>query len=384
MANNDDQVAITVDRSADLRITKTSAGDAVAGKAYGYIIRVGNDGPSDASDIVFTDTLPVSTTLQTPLPGGCSLSTGGMVCSVNLLPAGDELTYNITIDLDWNVVTGTVLTNSVTVDGAEDDPLLDNNADIDEATAVNQADLSISKTASAATVYAGETVTYTLSVYNNGPSIATGVTVTDTYPDGFNVVAWSESCTDGATISCNLDQLDIGASATITITGTPVVSGTLTNSAVVNGNVIDLAPGNDDVDVDLISLPAADLRIPLPDNVQVPAGTDPTTEPITITIVVSNTGPLVASNSVLTVTLDVLKNQWEFYGSNYGCAPVNEEVVCNLDAIPADSGVSVDISFLFGNQIVSTGSAYYDAIVSTTTHDRIPGNNVNSGVIFFP
>lgn len=390
-SNNDAQVTTVVDRSTDLRISKNGVpSDVVAGQSYGYTIVVGNDGPSDASGVVFTDTIPVSTTLQTPLPGGCSLSAEGMVCTLGALLAGSETTYNITIDVDSAVVTSTVLTNSVIVSGNEDDPLTGNNSDTDSANVVNQANLSLTKSASSATVYAGELVTFTLDVLNSGPSIATGLTVIDTYPGGLvisSTVVSGGTCIVAGTIDCDLDPLDIGASATITIVGSPVVTGTLTNSAIVSGDVIDPVPGNNDDSVDITSLPAADLYLPKPDTVNVLLGTDPTTEPITVTVVITNYGPLVASNSVLTFTFtSVGKNQWALNGSNDACIrTVNDEVSCNLDGIPAGATISLEISFLFGNQIVSTGIANYDVVVWSATHDPKPLNNGNSGVIlFFP
>src|SRR5260370_632429 len=54
----------------------------------------------------------------------------------------------------------------------------------------NPADLSITKTAPA-TVVAGNQLTYTITVTNNGPSNATNVIVTDTLPAGVNFLSTS-------------------------------------------------------------------------------------------------------------------------------------------------------------------------------------------------
>src|SRR5207248_2762630 len=74
------------------------------------------------------------------------------------------------------------------------------------------ADLSVSLSAPS-TVLAGNQLTYTLTVSNNGPSNAHGVTLTDTLPSGIT------SLTGGNTITETLDILAAGGSATFTFVG---------------------------------------------------------------------------------------------------------------------------------------------------------------------
>jgi uncharacterized repeat protein (TIGR01451 family) len=100
----------------------------------------------------------------------------------------------------------------------------------------------------------GDRLTYTLTVTNNGPQAATGVTVTDPLPSNvhFNSVASTQgSCTRSATkrpkdgtVTCNLGNLANGASATITIVVTTTTPGALTNTATVVGNEPDPDPAN--------------------------------------------------------------------------------------------------------------------------------------------
>ena len=69
------------------------------------------------------------------------------------------------------------------------DPNTANNTDTEDTTVTPVADLVISKSDSPDPVYAAGTLTYTITVTNNGPSTATNVVVTDTYPSDFSFVS---------------------------------------------------------------------------------------------------------------------------------------------------------------------------------------------------
>jgi uncharacterized repeat protein (TIGR01451 family) len=54
--------------SSDLVVTKTGPGGAVPGDRITYTITVDNLGPSDASGVVVTDTLPFEVTMSRLIP----------------------------------------------------------------------------------------------------------------------------------------------------------------------------------------------------------------------------------------------------------------------------------------------------------------------------
>ena len=109
------------------------------------------------------------------------------------------------------------------------------------------ADLAITATDSPDPVPVGNTLAYLLTVRNNGPSAATGVTVTDILPGGVVLISATPSqgsCSVTSVVTCALGALANGGSGTVTLLVTPTTVGTLSNSASVTGNDADPNPSN--------------------------------------------------------------------------------------------------------------------------------------------
>ena len=108
-------------------------------------------------------------------------------------------------------------------------------------------DLSLTKTDAPDPVTVGTHLTYTITVTNNGPGNATGVTVTDPLPGGVTFVSATPSrgtCSGTATVTCPLGGLANGESATVAIVVTPTSAGALSNTASVAGEQGETNPGN--------------------------------------------------------------------------------------------------------------------------------------------
>ena len=85
--------------------------------------------------------------------------------------------------------------------------------------------------------------------YNNGPNLATDVTMSDTLLAGVTFVSATPTqgnCSGTSHISCTLGTLAMNASATVTIEVTPTAPGGVSNTAHVSGTEPDPNSGNND------------------------------------------------------------------------------------------------------------------------------------------
>jgi uncharacterized repeat protein (TIGR01451 family)/CSLREA domain-containing protein len=116
------------------------------------------------------------------------------------------------------------------------------------------ADMSITKAANPATLAQGATLTYTLTITNNGPNASSGSLVTDTLPPGVTFVSVTPTaptiCSQaGGVVTCNVGGLAQANSTTITIVVVPNTAGSIVNTATVKGNEADTSTANDTASV---------------------------------------------------------------------------------------------------------------------------------------
>ncbi len=208
----------TIEVEADLDITKDDDPDPVtAGGTLTYTIEVFNFGPADATGVTVVDTLPAGVTYVSDTDACVEAPAGTLTCDLGAIPVFGTETFEITVTVA-SAATGS-LTNTATVASDVTDPDTSDNTATETTSVVTSADLRIAKTDSPDPVRLGGTVTYTVTVTNDGPSDATGVVVTDTLPAGV-VQARTSGCAedDRGTPTCTLGTIAAGASKSYTIT----------------------------------------------------------------------------------------------------------------------------------------------------------------------
>lgn len=307
-ANNTASDTDTLVPSADLAITKSSAGSSVTpGSTVTYSVVATNNGPSAVTDAAVSDNFPAAlqncSWTSTP-SGGASGNTNG---SGNLaetldMPAGSSVTYDITCDIDA-AATGT-LDNTASISSATvGDPTAGNDSATESDTLAPSADLSITKSSAASSVVPGTTATYTIVATNSGPSVVTDANVTDTFPADLQNCSWTSTPSGGATgntsASGNLSDtlsMPVGSSVTYDVTCDvdAAATGSLDNTAsIASATASDPNAGNDSATESDALGAEADLSI---------SKTDNTTEhtagmPLDYVIVVGNNGPSAVSDA---------------------------------------------------------------------------------------
>lgn len=233
-ADKTDTGSLVVGTKTDLKVTKTTPASSVyAGENLTYTITTTNTGPSDALAATMTDTLPAYLSLVSiDDTTSCTVTGADITCAYGTLTPGATRTVHVTVQV---APTRTApATNAADVTTTTPDPNPANDHSQVTTPVVPRADVSLTKTASGTDFEGGDTVTYTIVARNDGPSTATGVTVTDPLPTDLSfvsVVPGSPTCGLAAgTVTCALGSLAPGAERTITVTtkakGTPPVPDT--------------------------------------------------------------------------------------------------------------------------------------------------------------
>ncbi len=214
-------VVTSVTPVADVAVVTAGPGSVVAGTTYTNTITVTNGGPSTATNVVVVDTLPDGTPETNSYP---------------ILPAGGSTNFNVTY-----VAPGTgPLTNTVVATPGTYDPNLVNNTNVLVTAVTLSADVAIGKTGPAGMVF-GTNFNYTIAVTNFGPSIASGISVTDALPAGLvfvGAVPAAASTNAGVVVWTNF-TLVANATTNLTLTVSSTLRGSITNIAAVGSTNLD-------------------------------------------------------------------------------------------------------------------------------------------------
>lgn len=305
----------------DLLIDKVDSVDPVAlGASTVYTVTVTNGGPSYATNVVMTDTFPSGSptatfsyqgSLTVSPPGGTCVepsigaTSGTLTCTFPVLAnqAQAVVTYAMRAESIASGVSGTTF-NHASVAAAEPETLLTNNATTHATTSRRTADLAVAK-AGPANVTPGNTITWTITVTNNGPNPSSGATLSDTLPAGVAFQSASAGCANAAgVVTCTLGTIASGASAQVQIVAslsTPYTGASpLVNAATVTTvNEVDPAPDNNTgTSTTPINTPSANLSL-----VKSGPATGMAGAPFQWKLVIANAGPSAADGATFVDTL---------------------------------------------------------------------------------
>lgn len=361
--NNSVTVTSLVTNSADLSVTNTASPiGVVANTDITYTQQVNNAGPSTATGVTLTETLPANTTavsLTGPAGWVCTVAT--LTCTDTSLAPAAPATFTYKVLVATGTAAGTPISETASVTSSITDPNLANNTATanDVVALATQANLQVTNSATPTSVAAGSNVTYTQVITNTGPAAATTPTFTETTPPNTTYqsitipAGWTcptlPAVGGTGTISCQTT----GGTGTIAVNGTAsftvvlqVVSGTpsgtnITDTATASaGNVVPgITTNTASATVVVANANSATLAI-------TKTGTpNPVTEgtPLTYTIVVTNNGPATATTVTMTDTLPSTVTYLSSTTTQGSCSEAGGIVTCLLGTMANAATATISI-----------------------------------------
>ncbi len=418
--------------SADLALTKSGPLPAlvVTGQPFNFTLRTSNGGPSPFSGtIVMTDALPAGLTLD-------AITSNGWSCAPAAPQVGPasivcQLTYSVgsplaagantpAVVLQTTATTTGSLSNSATlttINPSVPDPNAGNDQSTSTVTAslpVGSADIRVLKSVDLATIPAGDVLTYTLEIVNDGPIASTAIQLTDDLNSlinsaigptgagfvGFTItpgaiplsdISCSTSATGGASrrFSCNVTSLPV-CTAGVDCPRIQVMvrpggdGGSRTNTvSVISNATADSNLVNNSASATNTVLPRADVsvtKVATPDPVN--AGQE-----VVYVVTALNNGPSRADNVSINDQLPVGMIFHSVVPSSGSCGTTPgvgvettlalNTVACNLGSINNGAQATVTIRAVPTDALRGT-SITNDVTISTTTTEPTPPGNTNN------
>jgi uncharacterized repeat protein (TIGR01451 family) len=214
--NNSATASTSVSFSADLAINKTGPASVTAGQNVVYTITVTNNGPNGATAVAVADTTPAGLIFVSNT-GACT--TAYPCNALGPMTSGQvkTITSTYTVPLAYtgaNPILNTATVTATTPNTSDPNPG-NNSSTTSTGLGAASADLTITKSAPA-NVFRGQQVVYTITVTNNGPTDAVGVSVADPTPTGLTFVSNAGAC--ATAFPCALGSVQSGSTRSITAT----------------------------------------------------------------------------------------------------------------------------------------------------------------------
>lgn len=380
---DDASLTVALPQAFDLALHKNliSSGPFLPGSSVTFRISVTNEGDVAAQTVQVADYIPLGLIL-TDSDWTASGNTATLNNPITNLQPGQTADVDITFTID-HTYTGTTIVNFAEVfsatngSGLPDEDSTPGNGgaapnedDYDDASITvdqQQFDLSLTKMLNASATpgpfFPGSTVTFTLTVVNEGSLTATSVSLNDYIPLGL-MLDDDDWTAFGSTAVLNVPITSLVPGAVVTRDITFTVSHSFTSGAITNfaeigsaGNSMgigdgDSTPGNgsagageDDFDSAVISVNSTqsfDLALHKDLNASATPGPFQPGDPVTFTLTVTNEGSELATNieliDYIPPGLILADADWQAVGSS---AVLNTPI----SSLPAGASTTVDISF---------------------------------------
>ena len=361
----------------ELVITKVSEETLVMpGDVVTFLLEVTNIGERPALNTIVTDALASHFTfISASENGSYDPDTHTVSWLLGDIAADEVITFELVVRLSEEASIGQTITNQAFATSDSTRPAA---SCVAKVIVVGEADLSIAKSADRQQARAGQEVTYTLTITNNGPSTAMNVRVADNLPTEMifvsaqhNGVYYQES----HTIEWMLGNMEQGETIAIDIAVTlhdDTPEGiSVINYANVSGDISDPNPVNNTaVHILTVTGPRADLAV----TKTTPESNTRAGEELIYTISLTNHGPDDADEVVVT---DTLPSHISFVSANENGLydPLTHTVRWTFGYLVPNETIVMEITTRVDSETPMGTILRNMVYASTTTTDPNPDNN---------
>ncbi|HEY2360332.1 MAG TPA: fibronectin type III domain-containing protein [Candidatus Angelobacter sp.] len=247
------QVKPVAPNITDLALSMSGPSAVNAGSFVTFTMTINNNGPGNAANVMFSDTLPAPLISFSTTQGACSSVGTSFSCTLGGMLAGHSATVKVTV-----AAGSTAITNNASI--TLQDPVVTETTTANNTahftTSINantggqvSADLQVTGSSNNGGPAVGSNVTFTWQVHNNtGNTTAPNVTFEVTLPTSFNLVAGSLNTSiggcsvNGQTLDCTTPTLTNGPTMLISYSVTPTQAGTFSSNGTVTSGATVINP----------------------------------------------------------------------------------------------------------------------------------------------
>jgi len=369
---------------ADLGVKKTTNNvQPNVGQTIVYTVSLYNLGTSNATNVELTDDLPDNVSFVSASPSAGTFDPVTGIWSIATVPTTAGVNNPLTLTITVTATATGRSFNTVTITASDQWDPNDRNNTAKTPTDPQEADLVVSKTVNDSTPNVGDTVTFTVTLDNLGPSAAQNVAVNDLLPTGLGYVSHTASAgtyVPGTGI-WTVGSAAAGSTSTLTVVATVLTPASgpalpQTNAATATSTTPDPNPDNN-TDTSTVTPLQADLAV-----YKVVSDSAPNVgDTIVFAIGVANYGPDTATNVVVN---DLLPAGVTYVSHSIQDAPVGSTYVPGTGVWTIGTVTTNDFPIL---QVVATvnapASGIPPAVTNTATvngheYDPDPSNNTDT------
>lgn len=397
--NNSTQTVVTVGTAADLAVTDSANPKAVASGSTATLTHVVTFAGGGTTSASFKETFPSANATIVTLPSAagwnaCTSATAGGTTTITCTTATNISNGSTTFTTVLNITgtNGTVVTDSANITGSSDAYPGNDNASATVTIGTTGTDLALTDQASPLTIYAGNYVTYSHTIVNNGPNTSGTVTFTDTLPAGVTFQSVTAppgwNCSGTGPVTCTTTGFGAGSAAAIQVTDfvpATTASGTvLTDSATVANSTGDPVSSNNTATATSTVATGTDLAVSVTSSTLNPVPTGGGTETVVFNMV--NNGPSGAGASQFAVSYPTTINGTAItpaltppvtaMGVTWSCNPPSGGTIFCSTSNNVPTGYSGNFSLMYAVPAAPSNTAISDtASVNSTVSDKILANN---------